>query len=295
MLGGADPLIAKLVPSDIEFRRNHCFKPLTWRVGDPSYAKHPWTIKNLFELKSAQRVLIDGNLFEQNWTHGQNGYAIVITVRNQDGGAPWSVVQDVTFTNNVVRRVGGGFNLLGQDNNHPSLVSRRIRIANNLFEEVDAQRWSGTGVAFHFSGGGPHDVTIEHNTIFHTGNILAASEKPNEGLVFRNNLFSHNEYGVKGDGRSSGNDSLNAGFPAAVFKKNVLVGGASELYPAENFFPSSFEAVNFVDRSGRNYRLAAKSPYKNAGTDGQDIGCHLEALQDVLIRNKPTSVAAAVP
>ena len=27
MFGGADPSIAELVPSDIEFRHNHCFKP----------------------------------------------------------------------------------------------------------------------------------------------------------------------------------------------------------------------------------------------------------------------------
>jgi hypothetical protein len=92
MLGGTDPSIQNLVPSDIEFRRNHCFKPLTWRIGDPSYAGRPWSVKNLFELKNAQRVLIDGNVFENNWTMAQNGFAILFTVRNQDGAAPWSVV-----------------------------------------------------------------------------------------------------------------------------------------------------------------------------------------------------------
>src|SRR5262245_47593976 len=94
ILGGADPAIANLVPSDIEFRRNHCFKPLSWRIGDPSYAGTPWSVKNLFELKNAQRALVDGNIFENNWTMAQNGYAVLFTVRNQDGNAPWSVVQD---------------------------------------------------------------------------------------------------------------------------------------------------------------------------------------------------------
>src|SRR5262245_15019317 len=150
ILGGADPTIPNLVPSDIEFRRNYCYKPLSWRIGDPSYAGRPWGIKNLFELKNAQRVLIDGNIFEQVWTMAQNGFAILFTVRNQDGTAPWSVVQDITFTNNIVRRVGGGVNMQGTDNNQQSMVTRRIRIANNLFEEVDGQRWEGTGVAFLF-------------------------------------------------------------------------------------------------------------------------------------------------
>src|SRR5215831_19700317 len=215
MLGGADPTITNLVPSDIEFRRNYCFKPLSWKINDPSYAGTPWGVKNLFELKNAQRVLIDGNVFEQVWTMAQNGFAILFTVRNQDGTAPWSIVQDITFTNNIVRRVGGGINMHGTDNNQPSLVTRRIRIANNLFEEVDEQRWNGTGIAFLFNGengpvvkGGLHDVTIEHNTVFQTNSIIATGDSPSDGLVFRNNLLPHNQYGIKGDGRGPGNDTI---------------------------------------------------------------------------------------
>ena len=33
MFGGADPAIPDLVPSDIEIRRNHLFKPLSWKIG----------------------------------------------------------------------------------------------------------------------------------------------------------------------------------------------------------------------------------------------------------------------
>ncbi|HKG15733.1 MAG TPA: hypothetical protein VKB12_20600, partial [Pyrinomonadaceae bacterium] len=36
MFGGAQPSVAGLVPSDIEVRRNHFFKPLSWRQGEPS-------------------------------------------------------------------------------------------------------------------------------------------------------------------------------------------------------------------------------------------------------------------
>src|SRR6266513_2605324 len=65
MFGGADPSIYGLVPSDIEIRRNHFAKPLTWKVDHPEYAGTAWTVKNLFELKNAHRVLVEGNLFEQ--------------------------------------------------------------------------------------------------------------------------------------------------------------------------------------------------------------------------------------
>src|SRR5262245_42485213 len=110
MFGGADPAIPDLVPADIEIVGNHLAKPLPWREGDAAFAGTAWTVKNLFELKNARRVLVDGNLMEYNWPHGQNGFAILFTPRNQDGGAPWSVVEDVTFVNNVVRHVAGGIN-----------------------------------------------------------------------------------------------------------------------------------------------------------------------------------------
>src|SRR5437867_9325130 len=33
-------------------------------------------------------------LFRSNWPQAQNGYAILITPRNQDGNSPWSMVRD---------------------------------------------------------------------------------------------------------------------------------------------------------------------------------------------------------
>jgi uncharacterized protein (TIGR03437 family) len=294
ILGGGDPAVPNLVMSDIEFRRNHCFKPLSWRIGNPSYAGTPWGVKNLFELKNAQRVLVDGNIFEHNWTMAQNGYAILFTVRNQDGSAPWSVVQDVTFTNNIVRKSGAGINMHGTDNLQPSVASRRFRISNNLFVEIDGQRWEGPGIGFQLIGG-PHEVTVEHNTIIHSGSIVVTSGAPTEALVFRNNLFAHNEYGVKGDSRGTGNETITTYFPGIEFRKNILAGGPSGLYPPDNFFPASLDQVGFVDRVNGNYRLTGSSPYKNAGTDGKDIGCDFNALEAALVRNitPVASVSAA--
>ena len=37
-------------------------------------------------------------------------------------------------------------------------------------------------------------------------------------------------------------------------------------------------AVGFVNLTGGNYRLASTSPYKNAATDGSDVGCNIDAL-----------------
>ena len=49
MFGGADPVVPGLIPSDIEIRGNHLFKPLSWRIGHPTYGGRPWSVKNIFE------------------------------------------------------------------------------------------------------------------------------------------------------------------------------------------------------------------------------------------------------
>jgi len=71
----------------------------------PGWRNQGWIIKNLIELKNAQRVVIDNNLIEYCWQQSQLGYAFMITPVNQDGTATWTVVQHVKITNNVVRHV----------------------------------------------------------------------------------------------------------------------------------------------------------------------------------------------
>ena len=62
---------ANATPTDIEIRRNHFFKPVTWLKGQPGFVGgvngNPFIVKNLFELKNAQRVLFEGNVLENTW------------------------------------------------------------------------------------------------------------------------------------------------------------------------------------------------------------------------------------
>src|SRR5205085_2323882 len=95
-----------------------------------------WQVKNHFELKNAQDILIDDNVLEYNWTHAQVGYCVLFTPRNQEGTAPWSVVQRVTFSNNIVRHAPGGIAILGSDDGNPSLLTNNITIRNNLFDDL---------------------------------------------------------------------------------------------------------------------------------------------------------------
>jgi hypothetical protein len=265
MFGGADPGIPNLVPSDIEVKGNHLSKPVAWRGA--------FTVKNLFELKNAQRVVVDGNLFEYNWADAQEGVAILFTVRNQDGGAPWSVVQDVAFTNNIVRHSSSGLYILGRDNNHPSQQTRRITVRNNLFEDISGAKWGGRGFFMLITESA--DVVIENNTILQTGNITGAYGQPNTGFVFRNNIIMNNEYGLHGDSRSPGADTLDFYFPRSVMSNNAIVGGDASLYKGRNMYPVSLKQIRFMDPEAGDYRLRPDSPLKKAGAGGADIGASI--------------------
>jgi hypothetical protein len=278
LFGGADPSVTNLIPSDIAILGNHFAKPLAWKIGDASYAGVPWTVKNLFELKNARRVLVEGNVFEYNWVDAQKGFAILFTPRNQDGSAPWSMVQDVTFIHNIVRHTGSAVNMLGTDDIHSSQQAKRISIVGNVFEDIGGPKWGGPGRLFQLVSG-TADVVIDHNTAFHTGDVIAADGAPHLGFVYKNNLTPNNQYGVGGTG-TYGNPLLTLAtfFPGALFVKNVLMGGLAQLYPPDNFFPATWAEVGFVDFAGGDYRLLRTSPYKNAGTDHKDIGADIGAL-----------------
>jgi len=216
-------------------------------------------------------------LFEHNWAHAQGGTAIVFTVRNQDGGAPWSAVDDVTFTNNIVRRTGAGIGMHGMDSK-PAQPTKRVLIKNNLFEDVSGARWGGGGRLFQIYNG-VTDLVIDHNTAFQDGPIIMAEGRPHTGFVYRNNLTPHNDYGIQGTGTAPGKGTLDAYFPGAVVEKNVIVANPYVAqYPPNNFYPASLAAVGFAGLTGGNYRLDAASPFRRVGTDRKDIGADLDTI-----------------
>src|SRR5947207_2165511 len=262
-------------PSDIEVRHNYFSKPLSWNTDDPSYAGIPWVVKNLAELKNAQRVLLDGNVFEHVWPAAQIGFAILFTVRNDDVIAPWSVVQDVTFTHNILRHVGGGVGILGLDSNAPSQQTKRILIRDNVFDDVTTPPTDDARVFQILNGAA--DVTIDHNTVFQAGPIIVVDDAPSTGFTYTNNIASEYQ-GVVGSGTGVGLPTLEFWFPGYVYARNVQPGGNPLVYPPDNFFPASLGDVGFVDLVGGDYHLATTSPYRNGGTDGKDIGADIDAL-----------------
>ena len=235
-----------------------------------------WSVKNLLELKNSQRVLIEGNIFENNWLDAQTGYAISFKSVDQDGTAPWSSTREVVFTNNVVRNVASAINVQGTDPDHPSGQTCCISIRNNLFYGILGAALGGEGTFLKIT-----DVSgclIDHNTIIQSGNLISAYGNSTAGFTFSNNIAPGNAFGIKGDGTASGNSTLETYFPAGVLKKNVIVGAATPSYPANNYYPASLSDVGFVDLGNSDLRLSSTSPFLAAGTKGTDVGADVDRI-----------------
>jgi hypothetical protein len=205
-----------------------------------------WQVKNLFELKNARRVLVEQNLFENNWQAAQPGYAILFTPRNQDGKCKWCIVEQVEFVHNVVRNVAGGFNITGYDSDAVSAQTNGLRIQDNLIYGVTTEL-GGTGWPF-LMGEAVRDVTIDHNSIDFDGTTLLyayggtkAQPKQMRGIRFTGNASRHGEYGVNGADASTGTLTFQMYFPDIVFTGNWLSGGTSSKYPAGNRFEEPFD------------------------------------------------------
>lgn len=287
LFGGADPATVELTPANITIQRNYIFKPLSWKVGDPTYAGIHWTIKNLLELKNARNVVIDGNVLENSWGDAQIGYAVLFTVRNQEGTAPWSTIENVQFTNNTVKNAEQGMQTLGKDSPNVSQQSRGLRIVNNLF--TDLKHWGIVVDGF-------ADLIVEHNTHFQKHNILVLANTQTTGFVYRNNLTQRdpNGYGVKADGTEEGVPSLNKMTPGWVFQGNVVAGAVERFYPTGNYYPATMAEVQL----GTDYRLAPTSPFKGKATDGGDPGVNMDALlaaQGGTTQPTPTATVTVTP
>ena len=257
-------------PKNIQFRRNHVSRPIWWR--------HRYVnVKNLLEMKGGTNVIIEGNLFENNWAQGQNGNAVVFTAYGNE-------ISNVQFINNIVRISGSGITI---SENRSTPLSHHITIRNNLFQHIAASAFGGEGVFLKIASV-PH-VVVDHNTIIHDGTIIQAfgdDPKSPDGrlkiknFAYTNNIAAHNQYGIFSSA-GYGNLTISAYFPGSTFARNVIAARWVDpsLYPGNNFYPSSLDGVGFINRGAGNYRLAANSGYKGRATDGKDIGCDFDALE----------------
>ena len=273
IFGGSDPGVPNLVPSDIEIRYNHFYKPLSW--------KGLWTVKNLLELKNAQRVLVEGNIFENSWTDGQNGTAIVFKSVNQNGSCTWCVTQDVTFRRNLVRNMGSAVNTAGSpDNNFATIPARRIAITDNIFANMNTGPYDGDGRVF-ATYGSATQVLITHNTAMAPTNsafTFGPFGTKQMGFVAKDNLVGGGAYGLLGD-NFGGVQAFATYTPDGVFLGNVMIIAPSAgIFPPGNSYPATAAAVGFANVAAEDFHLLPTSPYKGKATDGRDPGADVDVV-----------------
>src|SRR3984885_8563299 len=308
--GGA----ARATPTDIEIRQNHFFKPLIWMKGQVGYVGatngNPFIVKNLLELKNAQRVLVEGNIMDYSWGgFSQSGFAILLTPKNQAGAnggnlCPVCQATDVTVRYNLVRHVGAGLQIANalSDNGGAQLDGQRYNIHDLLIDDMDGKKYNGANLFAQLSGGAGapllQNVTINHATAFPSSTMLSIGNMvetngPIKNFVFTNNILSMGKYPVWSTGGGPRNcaffdnplTTFDACFKPDTFAGNVLMGEPtaypSSAWPPRNFFPSSASSVRFVNYSGGNggdYHLQPSSPYKGKGIDGKDPGADVDAI-----------------
>jgi hypothetical protein len=310
LLGGGQ---ATITPADIEIRRNHMFKPMTWLKGQPGYVGgrdgNPFVVKNLFELKNAQRVLFDGNVLEDTWGgFTQSGFAILLTPKNQasHGGnvCPICQVTDVTIRYSTISHVGGGMQIANglSDNGGAPLAGERYSIHDITVDDIDGTKYSGYGSFAQVSmgPGAPvlQSVTINHVTAFQPNVMLNLGDDTSVNraminFVFTNNIVNAGSSPTQTTGGGTTNcayypaplTSLGACFQPYTFSHNAIIASPSNFppskYPSGNHFPGAPATVNFVNYkngNGGDYHLQSASPFKKAGIDGKDLGADIDAL-----------------
>jgi len=311
LLGGGP---ATTTPGDIEILRNHMFKPMIWKPDQPGFvggtSGKPFIVKNLFELKNAQRVLLEGNILENVWSgFSQQGFAIVLTPKNQSPNVcPLCKVQDITMRYNRVAHMGAGMQIANvlSDTRGASTAGERYSIHDMLFEDIDPGKYGGFGMFALIMSMTPklRNVWLDHLTAFPPKALFGlggpAGEPKVAGFVFRNSIVGAGERQLTSTGGGPINCAGQQPHPLAMvascfqdpnFTNNVIV-GAQGAWPAHNSFPGRYSDVGFVNFNNGDagdYHLCrgpkepdsckGRSKYLKSGTDGKDPGADIDAIE----------------
>ena len=303
MFGGAGGFDDPYVPSDIEIRRNHFFKPLSWNscgaggtlgssgiqpngVRCPAGVGYQWVEKNNLEFKSARRVMVTGNIFENTWVSAQVGYSVLFTIRTGQSG-DIAVVDDITVESNLLLNVDAGFNTLEHDDgckppSYPHCTNpgeaKRIGIYNNLLLMAPSNNPHHIGLAIAVD---MTDLAFQHNTVIMSDQSTCFSaiffnvkqrvawplqQSSTHNVSILDNVLCRQPSGDWGGQGMAGLQSYMGDPPpvAPRFRGNFMFvpsGDRAQAWPATNDTTSS--RFSFVDTAKNNYQLVPRKRTKD--------------------------------
>jgi hypothetical protein len=302
-------------PTDIEIRRNHLFRPMIWKEGEPGYTPspkgEPYIVKNNLEFKSAVRVLIEGNLLENSWGgFTQNGFSVVLAPVSQASHCPKCRVNDVTMRYNRIRNVAGVMTIATKHANEKKGGGSpedggRMSIHDLIADDVHDRDYKGGGTFLKYMSAQIiiHDVQLDHITSFGPGPLMSVSDRgekmPNFTLI--NSVFAvggERRPVVPAAPRSCAVQAAKAG-PQAVFDAcfsnykfdhNLLSVERAAGFPKGNIVvgsPKDLGVRDLKDGIAKDPRLChekgdgctKRSPGAGAASDGKDMGADVDAVE----------------
>jgi len=323
-----------VVPSDVTIVHNHLIKQLAWRslpAGcDPSKYQC-YNVKNSFEIKHGQRMILDSNWFDTTFASGQLEFIIV----NCYIQGPF-VCGDLTVTNNLFEH---GPQIAALTGNGNAQTGQRMLFRNNIGVDISGVNFGGRGIFMQVQN--TAWLTVDHNTIVNQPPLGMgfnfSDEPPSTDLHFTyTNNIQYGPFFANGMGPGA----TLAALPKPTVADTALVGdywpNLSELwkvygtpiYPAEwNIYtprstatpatgqpgcswnnkpilpcwPLDWAVVGFTDFNGGNAGtnlpglvLGPSSPYRGRGTDSLDLGANVPDVVkavNVTVPGRPAHLA----
>jgi hypothetical protein len=210
----------------------------------------------------------------------------------------------VTIRYNTSSHIGGGMQIANglSDAGGAPFDGQRYSIHDDTFDDINPLTYVGSGVLAQvsMSDGTPllQNVTINHITGFPSDEMLNVGDDTTvngqmANFLLTNSVVNAGAYPIWSTGGGSSNcaypnvpvTTLTACFAPYTFVSNAVIATppnyGSTMWPSGNFFPASAAAVKFVNYNngnGGDYHLSSSSPYKNAATDGKDLGADIDAI-----------------
>jgi hypothetical protein len=321
LFGGGSALST---PADIEYRGNLNFKPMTWRAADPAYnggvGGVPYIVKNLFELKNAQRALIEGNMFVGSWSgFSQGGPAWDLTPVNQSGNAPTAFDANITLRYNWTTSTNFAMELdLANNGGYLAAGGNHYSIHDDVFDNLgycqpicptsNPTVQMTTARQITSASQTQHDVTVRNVSFIYapvaTPSAAIGLSNPTiaSGLNQYNETYTSNLQQTFGGtlNLEGGSDPTNCanGIPIGIpmfaacwtgytVSNNCFLDNGSHTWPGTNTFDTSYATAltNYANGFGGDYVVNPRSPCKAAGTDGLDPGANIAVVAAVLAGN----------
>jgi YVTN family beta-propeller protein len=253
----------------------------------PSIQWNCWDVKDEFEVKNGQRILVDSNLFDTTFSEAQQGFFIWNT-----GIVPAPTVHgnDAIIQNNLFMHGPFWGDPPGYSGSGPQRTNNaRVLIRNNVAIDVSGLTWGGNGYLSTVQN--TQYLTFDHNTILNTPTystnpfsmfFVDAPPHSNTNFAWTNSFQYGQPFADSDNAGMTMADWPNNGVPVTIAGVvNVgdyfaYAGGGSPRYPSGMTSLSS--PTNSCQTEGKNYATCWPLDWALVGfTDftcgGQGVGC----------------------